>query len=125
MSILSVPPERGTFMRGKAESHQSGFVLLEGRRHAPRLSPLGSFMHVGLDSSRSSQAVRARRTHADTLPRPVRDEASQGYSFSRNAGRVAEREGFLQTHCQPVCDEASQGSTASAETQARWPSGAA
>jgi len=38
---------------------------------------------------------------------------------------VAEQEGFMHTLQQPVCDKASYGSTALAETQARWLSGAA
>jgi hypothetical protein len=43
--------------------------------------------------------------HADTVPRPVRDDAIQGstasvlHSFSGSAGRVTEREGFMQTRC--------------------------
>ena len=97
---------------------------------------------AGTESSRSSQAVRARRIHADTLPRPLRDEASQGSTRiqrkrrqggrarrdscrhaatassqgSTALGRVAEREGIhADTLPRPLCDEASQRSTASAK----------
>jgi hypothetical protein len=38
-----------------------------------------------MDSSRSLQAVRVRGIHADTLPRPLRDEASQGSTASAEA----------------------------------------
>ena len=53
-----------------------------------------------MDSSRSLQAVRVRRIHADTLPRPLRDEASQGSTASAEAqaGWPSE-EGFMQTRC--------------------------
>jgi hypothetical protein len=54
------------------------------------------------------------------LPRPVRDEASQGSTASV---RVAEREGIhADTVPRPVRDDASQGSTALVEAQAGWPS---
>jgi hypothetical protein len=62
-----------SFMQGKAESHQLG-LLLEGiykeRIHAD-----------------AALAVRARRTHADTLPRPLRDKASQEVGLLTSGGR--------------------------------------
>jgi hypothetical protein len=79
-----------------------------------------------MDSSRSLQAVRVRRIHVDTLPRPLRDEASQGSTASAAAQAEWPSEKDSCRHAaRLVRDGASQDSTASAAAQAGWPSGAA
>jgi hypothetical protein len=73
------------------------------------------------------QGGRARRIHADTLPQPVRDEASQGSTASAEtqARWPSEKDSCRHTATASPMTRPSQGPTASAGAQAGSPSSAA